>query len=95
MEKEILGAMIPMTVFKKEIYDFVESLVKERLKERDKKVLLTVEEASKFLNVKVSWLRQAVFRKEINHIKVGALVRFREEDLENYIQKNIKSFDQS
>lgn len=48
--------------------------MKERLKERDKNVLLTVEEASKFLNVKVSWLRQAVFRKDINHIKVGALL---------------------
>ena len=69
--------------------------MKEKLKERDNKGLLTVEEASKFLNVKVSWLRQAIFKREINYIKVGALVRFREEDLESYIQKNIKSFDQS
>lgn len=94
MDKELLGAMIPMMVFKKEIYEFVESLIKEKLSEKSKK-LLTIEEASNYLNVKVSWLRQAVFRREIKHIKVGALVRFREEDLQHFIQKNLKSFDQS
>ncbi|MEK6626178.1 MAG: helix-turn-helix domain-containing protein [Bdellovibrionota bacterium] len=95
MEKELLGAMIPLMVFKKEIYDFVENLIKEKFREQKKKHLLTVEEASNFLNVKVSWLRQAVFRREINHVKVGALVRFREEDLQNYIHKNLKSFEPS
>ena len=95
MDKEILGAVIPMMLFKKEVYDFVESLVKEKLKERREKRLLTTEEASKILNIKVSRLRQAVFRREINYVKLGALVRFREEDLQNYIQKNIKTFDQS
>jgi excisionase family DNA binding protein len=53
--------------------------------------LLTVNEAAEYLNVKVSWMRQAVFRRDIGHIKLGALVRFRQEDLEEYIQKNIKS----
>jgi excisionase family DNA binding protein len=95
LDKEILGAVIPMMLFKKEVYDFVESLVKEKLKERREKRLLTTEEASKILNIKVSRLRQAVFRREINYVKLGALVRFREEDLQNYIQKNIKTFDQS
>ncbi len=95
MDKELLGAMIPMMLLKKEVYDFVESLVKEKLKERKEKRLLTTEEASKILNIKVSRLRQAVFRREINYVKLGALVRFREEDLQNYIQKNIKTFDQS
>ncbi len=95
MDKEILGAVIPMMLFKKEVYDFVESLVKEKLKERREKRLLTTDEASKILNIKVSRLRQAVFRREINYVKLGALVRFREEDLQNYIQKNIKTFDQS
>lgn len=95
MEKELLGAMIPIMLFKKEIYEFVEGLIKEKLEEQKNKRLLTIEEASNYLNVKVSWLRQAVFRREISHIKVGALVRFREEDLHNYIQKNLKSFDQS
>lgn len=95
MDKEILGAVIPMMLFKKEVYDFVESLVKEKLKERREKRLLTTDEASKILNIKVSRLRQAVFRREINYVKLGALVRFREEDLQNYIQKNIRTFDQS
>jgi excisionase family DNA binding protein len=95
LDKEILGAVIPMMLFKKEVYDFVESLVKEKLKERREKRLLTTDEASKILNIKVSRLRQAVFRREINYVKLGALVRFREEDLQNYIQKNIKTFDQS
>ena len=54
MDKEILGAVIPMMLFKKEVYDFVESLVKEKLKERREKRLLTTDEASKILNIKVS-----------------------------------------
>jgi len=95
LDKEILGAVIPMMLFKKEVYDFVESLVKEKLKERKEKRLLTTDEASKILNIKVSRLRQAVFRREINYVKLGALVRFREEDLQNYIHRNIKTFDQS
>lgn len=95
MEKELLGAMIPMMLLKKEMYEFVERLIKEKWEVQKNKKLLTIEEASSFLNVKVSWLRQAVFRREINHIKVGALVRFREEDLDLFIQKNLKSFDQS
>lgn len=57
------------------------------------KKLLTIQEAAGVLNVKVSWMRQAVFRRDIDYIKLGALVRFREEDLENYIQKNLKSFN--
>jgi len=57
------------------------------------KKLLTIQEASSYLNVKVSWMRQVVFRREIDYIKLGALVRFREEDLENFIHKNMKSFN--
>jgi excisionase family DNA binding protein len=53
-------------------------MVKEKLQEKKENGLLTVEEAARYLNVNVSWLRQVVFRREINHIKVGALVRFRE-----------------
>ena len=95
MGEELLGAVIPMMMLKKEMYEFVEGLVKEKIKERSEKKLLTIEEASIFLNVKVSRLRQAVFRREINYVKLGALVRFREDDLEKFITKNLKSFTQS
>ncbi len=94
MEKELLGAMVPMMVFKKEIYGIVEDLVKEKLKAK-KDCLLTIEEASTILNIKISRLRQAVFRREISFIKLGALVRFREEDLNTFIQKNLKPYNQS
>jgi excisionase family DNA binding protein len=68
---------------------------KHTLKEKKYKRLLTIEEASKILNIKVSRLRQAVFRREINYVKLGALVRFREDDLQIFITKNLKSFNQS
>jgi excisionase family DNA binding protein len=51
--------------------------------------LLTIQEASTYMNVKVSWMRQAVFKREIGYIKLGALVRFREEDLNEYISQNL------
>ena len=50
--------------------------------------LLTVEEVAEFLNVKISWVRSAVFRREIPHVKVGNLVRFRERDLREWLEKN-------
>jgi excisionase family DNA binding protein len=90
VEKELLGAMVPMMVFKKEIYDLVDGLIKEKFKE-NKDHLFTVEEASIKLNIKVSRLRQAIFRREISYVKLGALVRFREEDLNNFIKKNLKN----
>lgn len=93
MEKELLGSMIPLLVFKKEILDFVENLIKEKIEPHKEKKLFTTTEAAEVLNIKVSKLRQAVFHRQINHIKLGALVRFREEDLQQYIQKNLKTFD--
>ena len=50
--------------------------------------LMTVEDLAKVLNVKKSWIRGAVFTKKIPYIKVGNLVRFREEELKNWILKN-------
>jgi excisionase family DNA binding protein len=93
MEKELLGSMIPLLVFKKEILDFVENLIKEKIETHKEKKLFTTTEAAEVLNIKVSKLRQAVFHRQISHIKLGALVRFREEDLQQYIQKNLKTFD--
>lgn len=49
--------------------------------------LMTVGEAAVFLNIKVSRLRQAVFRREVKHIKLGALVRFKEEHLIEWVER--------
>lgn len=48
--------------------------------------LLTTEEAALFLNVKISRLRMAVFRKEVPYIKIGRLVRFSESQLHAWLE---------
>ena len=55
----------------------------------EKKVLYTVEEASRILNLKLSRMRMAIFRKEISYVKLGALVRLREEDIKKFININL------
>lgn len=52
-------------------------------------LLYTVDEAAKILNIKISRLRMAIFRREINYVKLGALVRLREEDIKSFINKNL------
>ncbi|MBD66491.1 MAG: excisionase [Halobacteriovoraceae bacterium] len=47
--------------------------------------LLTIQEASEFLSVKISRLRTAVFKREIPYVKIGRLVRFKVEDLNEWI----------
>ena len=51
--------------------------------------LLNMDEASAFLGIKKSTLYQMVMRKAIAHIKLGKLTRFRPEDLQAYINKNL------
>lgn len=48
--------------------------------------LLDIEQAARFLNVKVSRLRSAILNKEIPFLKIGRLVRFHKEDLEAWIE---------
>jgi excisionase family DNA binding protein len=50
-------------------------------------ILFTIEEAAHVLNVKVSRLRSAVFKKEIGHIKLNRLVRFTQAHLEEWIKR--------
>lgn len=52
-------------------------------------LLFTVEEASKILNLKISRLRSAIFKREISYVKLGALIRFRSEDLTRFINENL------
>ena len=49
--------------------------------------LLTISEASTFLNVKVSRLRTAVLTKEIPFLKMGRLIRFDKIDLLKWIEE--------
>jgi excisionase family DNA binding protein len=49
--------------------------------------LLTISEASTFLNVKVSRLRTAVLTKEIPFLKMGRLIRFDKTDLLKWIEE--------
>lgn len=51
--------------------------------------LLTIDEAAQFLNVKVSNLRTAVFRRRIRYFKVGALIRFNKADLVLWLEEKI------
>lgn len=52
--------------------------------------LLTLNEAAKFLTVKESWLRSAVFRGEIKPIKLGRLVRFKKESLIKFLESKME-----
>ena len=48
--------------------------------------LLTIQEASTFLNVKVSRLRTAVLNRDIPFLKMGRLIRFDKTDLLKWIE---------
>jgi excisionase family DNA binding protein len=49
--------------------------------------LLTMEEAAGLLKLKKSRLRQAVFRREVRYVKLGALIRFKREHLLEWIEQ--------
>jgi excisionase family DNA binding protein len=82
-----------------EMYQIVKGMVEDVLKEQSnlpKKAelisaptYLTVEEAARELNMKVSRIRTAIFRKEIPYIKIGSLVRIPKEGLHQHMKKAI------
>ena len=49
--------------------------------------LYTIEEAAALLKVKVSRLRKAVFRQEVKFVKLGALIRFKQSHLQEWIDR--------
>ncbi len=51
-------------------------------------VILDTNSAAQFLNVKVSWIRAAIFRKEIPFYKIGHLIRFKQSDLIDWLEKH-------
>jgi len=78
------------------MYQIVKTMVEEILKEQPPKgeapaeqAYLTVEEAAKELNIKVSRIRTAIFRKEIPYIKIGSLVRIPREGLHKHMKNSI------
>lgn len=51
--------------------------------------LMTIEEASAFLNLKVSKLRRYVFMRGIPYYKIGSLIRFKKDDLLQWVGEKI------
>jgi excisionase family DNA binding protein len=56
------------------------------------KALLTKKEAAERINLRVSKLDKAIRSGEIDYVKIGSLVRLREEDVEKYIEKFVGKF---
>jgi excisionase family DNA binding protein len=48
--------------------------------------LLILTEAAKFLSIKESRLRYAIFKKEIPFIKIGRLIRFDRQELIKWLE---------
>jgi excisionase family DNA binding protein len=79
-------------MFNYEMYQLVKKMIEDISLEQKKNEiqneerLLTISDASQFLNVKESWLRSAIFKKEIPYIKCGNLIRFNKSDLRTFIK---------
>jgi excisionase family DNA binding protein len=56
---------------------------------KDNNKLLDMNEASNLLGLKKSTLYAIVMRKQIAHVKLGKLTRFRPEDIQAFINKNL------
>jgi len=53
--------------------------------------LMTIEEASAFLNLKVSKLRKDIFMKTIPYYKIGSLIRFKKDELIKWVEEKVVS----
>jgi excisionase family DNA binding protein len=49
-------------------------------------VLISMEELSKLLDVKTSWIKSMVFKKQIPFIKLGKHVRFCPRQIQSWIE---------
>lgn len=54
----------------------------------DSEILMTINDASIFLNFKVSRLRSLIFKKEIPFFKIGGSVRFKKADLQKWVDSH-------
>jgi len=53
--------------------------------------LLNIHQVSELIGIKEGTLRAWIFQRRIPFIKIGALVRFREKEIESWLSKSIKS----
>lgn len=53
--------------------------------------LMTIKEASIFLNLKVSKLRKDIFMKTIPYYKIGSLIRFKKDELIKWVEEKLVS----
>lgn len=51
--------------------------------------LMTIEEASVFLNLKVSKIRKDIFNRTIPYYKIGSLIRFKKDELIKWLDKKM------
>jgi excisionase family DNA binding protein len=51
--------------------------------------LMTIEEASTFLNLKVSKIRKDIFNKTIPYYKIGSLIRFKKDELIKWLDQKV------
>ncbi|OFZ20671.1 MAG: hypothetical protein A2202_05615 [Bdellovibrionales bacterium RIFOXYA1_FULL_36_14] len=47
---------------------------------------LTIKEVCELLKMKESNIRNAIFKKEIPHLKIGALIRFQKNELLSWLE---------
>ena len=50
---------------------------------------LTLKEAAQLTKIKASRLRTAIFRREVPYLKIGGLIRFRKDDLRNWLGSSL------
>jgi len=78
-----------LTHIKFYLWDLFQGVMMSELKIVDTNKLMDMNEASALLGLKKSTLYAIVMRKQITHIKLGKLTRFRPEDIQAFISKNL------
>jgi excisionase family DNA binding protein len=85
-ERERIRFSLPL-----QLKDFLISIVSEKgiVSEQitKQKELLSTEETAEFLGISKNTLYEWIVQKKIPHFKVGRLVKFKREDLENWLKK--------
>ena len=53
--------------------------------------LLTIEQVSEITKLQVRTIHKMKFKKQLPYVKLGGALRFRESDIENWINSNLKN----